>query len=164
MKQQNKIIKKITNKKKKYDKEIKKIREKRLLFSRLKMKFFLNISNYTSDLVKHDDWYKKNKTKYNIDIRLKNRTKTTKNILSELLQEYNRNKVQKKFNKSMNEVFKTIVTKEEAEKFAKEHNIPYIETSAKENLNIEQGFSIVANDAYKKYGMWYNKHKRRRNK
>ena len=112
-------------KKKKYDKEIKNIREKRLLFSRLKMKFFLNISNYTSDLVKHDDWYKKNKTKYNIDIRLKNRTKNTKNILSELLQEYNRNKVQKKFNKSMNEVFKTIVRKGKAERanfFPKQQN------------------------------------------
>ena len=112
-------------KKKKYDKEIKKIREKRLLFSRLKMKFFLNISNYTSDLVKHDDWYKKNKTKYNIDIRLKNRTKNTKNILSELLQEYNRNKVQKKFNKSMNEVFKKIVRKGKAERaifFPKQKN------------------------------------------
>ena len=51
------------------------------------------------------------------------------------------------------ELKKREVTKEEAEKFAKEHNIPYIETSAKENLNIEQGFSIVANDAYKKYGI-----------
>ena len=51
------------------------------------------------------------------------------------------------------ELTKREVTKEEAEKFAKEHNIPYIETSAKENLNIEQGFSIVANDAYKKYGI-----------
>ena len=45
------------------------------------------------------------------------------------------------------------VTKEEAEKFAKDHKIPYIETSAKLNLNIEQGFSIVVNDAYKKYGI-----------
>ena len=44
-------------------------------------------------------------------------------------------------------------TKEEAEKFAKDHKIPYIETSAKLNLNIEQGFSIVVNDAYKKYGI-----------
>ena len=45
------------------------------------------------------------------------------------------------------------VTKKEAEKFAKDHKIPYIETSAKLNLNIEQGFSIVVNDAYKKYGI-----------
>ena len=89
------------------------------------MKFFLNISNYTSDLVKHDDWYKKNKTKYNIDIRLKNRTKNTKNILSELLQEYNRNKVEKKFNKSLNQVFKNIVKKGRAERaiyFPKQKN------------------------------------------
>jgi len=33
------------------------------------------------------------------------------------------------------------------------NKIPYIETSAKLNLNIEQGFSIVVNDAYKKYGI-----------
>jgi len=45
------------------------------------------------------------------------------------------------------------VTKEEAEKFAKSHKIPYIETSAKLKININEGFSIVANDAYKKYGI-----------
>ena len=67
----------------------KRIRETRLLFDKLKMKFFLDLTNYTSELVKHDDWDKKNKTKYNIDIRLVNRKKNTKNVLSELLQEYN---------------------------------------------------------------------------
>ena len=45
------------------------------------------------------------------------------------------------------------VSKEEAEQFAKKNNIPYIETSAKLKLNINEGFSIVANDAYKKYGL-----------
>ena len=45
------------------------------------------------------------------------------------------------------------VKKEEAEKFAKDHKIPYIETSAKLRTNIDEGFSIVANDAYKKYGI-----------
>ena len=44
------------------------------------------------------------------------------------------------------------VTKEEAEKFAKENNIPYIETSAKSKINIDEGFSMVVNDAYIKYG------------
>ena len=43
-----------------------------------------------------------------------------------------------------------IISQAEAEKFAKDNNIPYIETSAKLNLNIDEGFSIVANDAYKK--------------
>ena len=47
------------------------------------------------------------------------------------------------------------VSKEEAEKFAKKNNIPYIETSAKLKLNINEGFSIVANDAYKKFGFAY---------
>ena len=103
-------------KRKLYNKNIKKIREKRLLFERLKMKFFLDLNNYTSDLVKHDNWDKKNKTKYNIDIRLINRKKNTKNVLSELLQEYNRNKVEKKFNKGMSEVFKSIVRKKQFEK------------------------------------------------
>jgi small GTP-binding protein len=45
------------------------------------------------------------------------------------------------------------ISKEEAEKFAKKHNIPYIETSAKLKLNINEAFSIVVNDAYKKYGL-----------
>jgi len=35
------------------------------------------------------------------------------------------------------ELTKREVTKEEAEKFAKDNKIPYIETSAKQNLNIE---------------------------
>ena len=45
------------------------------------------------------------------------------------------------------------VSKEEAEEFAKNNKIPYIETSAKLKININEGFSIVANDAYKKYGI-----------
>ena len=44
------------------------------------------------------------------------------------------------------------VTKEEAEQFAKKNNIPYIETSAKSKINIDEGFSMVVNDAYIKYG------------
>ena len=45
------------------------------------------------------------------------------------------------------------VTKEEAEKFAKENNIPYFETSAKSRKNIDEGFSHVINDAYSKFGL-----------
>ena len=103
-------------KRREYEKVNKRIRERRLLFDKLKMKLFLDLTKYTSDLVKHDDWDKKNKTKYNIDIRLVNRKKNTKNVLSELLQEYNRNKVEKKFNKGMSEVFKSIVRKKQFEK------------------------------------------------
>ena len=44
------------------------------------------------------------------------------------------------------------ISKEEAKKFAKEHKLPYIETSAKLNLNINEGFMQVAKEAYKKYG------------
>ena len=44
------------------------------------------------------------------------------------------------------------VSKEEAEKFAKEHNLIYFETSAKTKLNINEGFSKIANEAYAKFG------------
>ena len=44
------------------------------------------------------------------------------------------------------------VTEEEAKQFANENNILYIETSAKENVNIEKGFSQIINDTYAKYG------------
>ena len=50
------------------------------------------------------------------------------------------------------ELEKREVTKEEAEKFAKENDIPYIETSAKSGINIDEGFSMIINDAYEKYG------------
>ena len=43
------------------------------------------------------------------------------------------------------------VSKEEAEDFAKQNNIPYFETSAKKKININEGFGMIANDAYKKY-------------
>ena len=35
---------------------------------------------------------------------------------------------------------KRIINKEEANKFAEEHNLPYIETSAKDGINIEELF------------------------
>ena len=53
-------------------------------------------------------------------------------------------------NKSEKE--KREITKEEAEEFAKENNIPYFEASAKEGININEGFSHVINDTYSKYG------------
>ena len=42
------------------------------------------------------------------------------------------------------------VTKEEAENFAKNLNLPYFETSAKENINIKESIEAIANIAYKK--------------
>ena len=44
------------------------------------------------------------------------------------------------------------VTKEEAEDFANENKFVYFETSSKLNLNIKEGFTFLANDAYKKFG------------
>ena len=35
---------------------------------------------------------------------------------------------------------KRIINKEEANKFAEEHNLPYIETSAKDGINIDELF------------------------
>jgi small GTP-binding protein len=43
------------------------------------------------------------------------------------------------------------VTTEEATQFAHKKNMPYFETSAKKNINIEAGFSKIANDIYKKH-------------
>ena len=43
------------------------------------------------------------------------------------------------------------VTTEEATEFAQRKNIPYFETSAKKNINIEAGFSKIANDIYKRH-------------
>ena len=44
------------------------------------------------------------------------------------------------------------VSEEEAKKFAKDNKIPYIETSAKLNINITEGINQVAKDAYKRFG------------
>ena len=40
------------------------------------------------------------------------------------------------------------ISKEEAEKFANSHKLPYFEISAKENINIKKGLEKIANDAY----------------
>ena len=44
------------------------------------------------------------------------------------------------------------VTKEEAEQFAKKYRIPYFETSENLQDNIKEGFSILFNNAYEKFG------------
>ena len=43
------------------------------------------------------------------------------------------------------------VENEEAKKFAKEHNLQYFETSAKQNVNVQEGFNAIAKLAYEKY-------------
>ena len=40
------------------------------------------------------------------------------------------------------------VEKDEAEEFAKDNNMEYFETSAKENINIENGFKSIIDKAY----------------
>ena len=40
---------------------------------------------------------------------------------------------------------KRVVKKEDVEKYAQEHNLPYIETSAKEGVNIEELFNNSIN-------------------
>ena len=44
------------------------------------------------------------------------------------------------------------ITKEEAESFANDNNIPYFETSAKEDINLKEGFERIAEDAYTRSG------------
>ena len=44
------------------------------------------------------------------------------------------------------------VTKGEAEDFAANHEITYFETSAKENINLKEGFEHIIDSAYKRSG------------
>ena len=43
------------------------------------------------------------------------------------------------------------VENEEAKKFAEGHNLQYFETSAKLNVNVQEGFNAIAKIAYEKY-------------
>ena len=43
------------------------------------------------------------------------------------------------------------VSKEEAEKFAKDNKLKYFETSALQNIGIQEGFKEIINDAYEKF-------------
>jgi small GTP-binding protein len=43
------------------------------------------------------------------------------------------------------------VENEEAKKFAERHNLQYFETSAKLNVNVQEGFNAIAKIAYEKY-------------
>ena len=44
------------------------------------------------------------------------------------------------------------VSEEEAKRFADQHGIPYFETSAKDNINLQEGFDKITEDAYAKSG------------
>ena len=44
------------------------------------------------------------------------------------------------------------VSEEEATRFANEHGIPYFETSAKDNINLQEGLDKIVEDAYEKSG------------
>ena len=43
------------------------------------------------------------------------------------------------------------ISKEEAEKFARDHNLKYFETSAFQNIGIQEGFMEIINDVYDKF-------------
>ena len=43
------------------------------------------------------------------------------------------------------------IENEDAKKFAKDHNLQYFETSAKQNINVQEGFNAIAKLAYEKY-------------
>ena len=43
------------------------------------------------------------------------------------------------------------IENEDAKKFAKDHNLQYFETSAKQNVNVQEGFNAIAKLAYEKY-------------
>jgi small GTP-binding protein len=43
------------------------------------------------------------------------------------------------------------IENEDAKKFAKDHNLQYFETSAKQNVNVQEGFNSIAKLAYEKY-------------
>ena len=49
-------------------------------------------------------------------------------------------------------VDKREVAKEEAEEFANNNNLIYFETSAKDNINLKEGFEKITEDAYAKAG------------
>ena len=60
------------------------------------------------------------------------------------------------------------VEEEEAQEFAKSNNLTYFETSAKENINIKDGFKKIAQEAYEKsggsLGMQLNNNKNKKKK
>ena len=52
------------------------------------------------------------------------------------------------------------ISKEEAEKFAENNKMSYFETSVVENINIEEGITKIANDAYEYMFNIKNKNKK----
>ena len=105
-------------KRKRFNEENERINEIQSLIYRLRMKFFIDFSKYTSDLVRHEDWEKKNKYKYNVEIRISNKKKNVKNLLSDYLGEYKRTKVERNYNTGFNNALNDIIQIKNEEKEA----------------------------------------------
>ena len=127
-------------KRKRFNEENERINEIQSLIYRLRMKFFFDFSKYTSDLVKHDDWEKKNKYKYNVEIRISNKKKNVKNLLSDYLGEYKRTKIAKNYNKGFINVMDNIIQIKKEEK--EEERLKKIEKKEdEENQVLDNTFS-----------------------
>jgi small GTP-binding protein len=42
-----------------------------------------------------------------------------------------------------------VITREEIEEISSEHNMPFLETSARENINVNEGFDLIVNELFK---------------
>jgi hypothetical protein len=127
-------------KRKRFNEENERINEIQSLIYRLRMKFFFDFSKYTSDLVKHDDWEKKNKYKYNVEIRISNKKKNVKNLLGDYLGEYKRTKIAKNYNKGFTNVMDNIIQIKKEEK--EEERLKKIEKKEdEENQVLDNTFS-----------------------
>ena len=42
-----------------------------------------------------------------------------------------------------------VITREEIEEISNEHNMPFLETSARENINVNEGFDLIVNELFK---------------
>jgi len=127
-------------KRKRFNEENERINEIQSLIYRLRMKFFFDFSKYTSDLVKHDDWEKKNKYKYNVEIRISNKKKNVKNLLGDYLGEYKRTKIAKNYNKGFINVMDNIIQIKKEEK--EEERLKKIEKKEdEENQVLDNTFS-----------------------
>ena len=49
------------------------------------------------------------------------------------------------------DLMERVVTTEEAQGFAKVRNMGYFETSAKDNINVNEAFDRLASEVYRKY-------------
>ena len=91
---------------------------------------------------------KKNKEKNNSNINENNINETDQIIIEN--KNKNENNIQlNNINNNQNLENERQITKEEAESFAEQENIKYIETSAIKNMRVEEAFTSLLNDIYK---------------